>query len=453
MTALPVSATDNWIGFRHEAGDGDATIEALAADPFGILEAVGVPIVVLRRDFTIALFNRAAIDVLDLASSDVGRSPGTTSVLAGLPHLESWCARVASTGAPTQHDLRAKDSSFVVRIAPFVESDGQNSGVVLTFTNVTAFAASIDQAIYEREYTKAILNAVPDPLVVLDSELRVQTGNKAFYTLCGVSRDAIKGVALRAVGGGAFNVERLETELTAMICENCPFRPFEVNLETSGKLRSVLLHASPLSLPRHSAPMVLLDVQDISHVRLLAHEVDHRSKNLLAVVQATVHLTHAETADDLKAAIEGRIQALSKVHTLLAQSRWTGADLSNLVKEELSPFSSEGTSRTEIRGPDMILDSHQAQSIAIVLYELATNAAKYGALSVPSGRVRVEWSHAADGRAVLHWNESGGPPVKPPTRRGFGTRVCEQIIGSELNGVVNFDWRPGGLACRIEFRQ
>ncbi len=188
------------------------------------------------------------------------------------------------------------------------------------------------------------------------------------------------------------------------------------------------------------------------HVDLLAREVDHRSKNLLALVQATVRLTQGETARELKAAIEGRLQALANAHALLAQTRWIGADLRSLAVEELSPYCQDGEARVLIDGPNLMLEPEPAQSIAIALHELATNAVKYGALSVPAGRVRIEWSRGGAGTLLIRWTETDGPPVKPPTRQGFGTRVMERLVRGQLDGEVRFDWRERGLACEIVVR-
>jgi two-component sensor histidine kinase len=181
--------------------------------------------------------------------------------------------------------------------------------------------------------------------------------------------------------------------------------------------------------------------------KILAREVDPRAKNLLALVQATVQLTHADTVEDFKAAIEGRLQALSNAHTLLAQSRWAGANLHTLVTEELAPYDLEGTSRAHINGPELVLEPKSAQTIAMVLHELTTNAVKYGALSVPSGRLLVEWSHG-ETQLVICWSEADGPPVKPPSREGFGTRVVGRVV-HDLEGKLQFDWNPDGLACEI----
>jgi PAS domain S-box-containing protein len=149
-------------------------------------------------------------------------------------------------------------------------------------------------------------------------------------------------------------------------------------------------------------------------ISILAREAEHRAKNILATVQATVHLSHSDTAEGLKHAIEGRIQALANVHRLFVESRWTGAELRSLVGQELSPYCPDGETRMRIDGPTLLLKPDTAQTIAITLHELATNAAKYGALSVPTGKVSVEWSRAPDGRVVLRWTETDGPPVSPP---------------------------------------
>jgi two-component sensor histidine kinase len=122
------------------------------------------------------------------------------------------------------------------------------------------------------------------------------------------------------------------------------------------------------------------------------------------------------------------------------------------VRQELAPYRRDGKARAGIVGPALLLEPTTAQTIAVALHELATNAAKYGALSVPKGNIQVEWSRASDGRLVLRWIESGGPLVKRPMRQGFGTHVIERMIEGQLNGERRFDWRVEGLVCEIKFR-
>jgi PAS domain S-box-containing protein len=181
----------------------------------------------------------------------------------------------------------------------------------------------------------------------------------------------------------------------------------------------------------------------------LAHEAEHRTKNILFTVQATVRLSHADTVDNLKQLIQGRIDALAKVHALFVESQWVGAELRGLVTQELLPYGDTTETRVRIDGPAAMLEPYAAQAMAISLHELATNAAKYGALSAAAGRVEIAWSCTENGRLSLRWVESGGPPVAPPTHCGFGTRIMENIIRRQLGGEVHFDWREQGLACEI----
>jgi PAS domain S-box-containing protein len=186
-----------------------------------------------------------------------------------------------------------------------------------------------------------------------------------------------------------------------------------------------------------------------AQISVLAHEAEHRAKNLLANVKAMVRLSQADTIDGFKEAIEGRIEALANVHSLFAKSRWMGAELGNLVKQELSPYSHEGKERTRIEGPTVMLKPNVAQAIAVALHELATNAAKYGALSGAKGEVHVKWSCAADDRVMLRWTEAAGPPVNPPTHKGFGTDVIGAMIRAHVGGDMRLDWRTEGLVCEI----
>jgi two-component sensor histidine kinase len=150
----------------------------------------------------------------------------------------------------------------------------------------------------------------------------------------------------------------------------------------------------------------------------------------------------------LKRAIEGRIQALANVNSLFVDSRWIGAELSTIATREFAPYSQKSKTRVRINGPQVLLEPSAAQTIAVILHELATNAAKYGALSAANGQVDLQWSHEAGGRLHLRWTETGGPAVETPTRKGFGWRVIEQMI-AQLKGKTCFDWRADGLVCEI----
>jgi PAS domain S-box-containing protein len=184
-------------------------------------------------------------------------------------------------------------------------------------------------------------------------------------------------------------------------------------------------------------------------IATLAREAEHRSKNVLASVQAAVNLSRADTPEGLKQAIEGRIRALANVHSLFVESRWIGAELSTIAAQELAPYAAK--ERVRIKGPPVLLEPNAAQAVAVTLHELATNAAKYGSLSGPGGGIELTWAHGADRQLVLRWTETGGPAVQVPTRQGFGSRVIDRMI-RHIKGKTRFDWRPEGLVCEIVLR-
>jgi signal transduction histidine kinase len=264
MTTQRVALNGGWTGFQGVTG-ADAAANTAATNLITILDTVNVPIVVVRPNFTIDCFNKAAADVLGLLPSDVGRASRDILVLAGLPRLEQQCSQVIASGVESRADFRDGDRWFVVRISRYAKGDHQVTGTVLTFTNVTAFRASIDQAIYEREFTKAILNTVADPLVVLSADQRIQSGNRAFYTMFRVSRDETQGIPLYELGNGAFELAPLRTHLKEMLAGSRAFQPVEVDHVIPGKGQlTLILNARPLSLPGHSERRVLVTFQDIT---------------------------------------------------------------------------------------------------------------------------------------------------------------------------------------------
>jgi PAS domain S-box-containing protein len=228
-----------------------------------------------------------------------------------------------------------------------------------------------------------------------------------------------------------------------------------VRQRKDGSLIVVSLTVSPVRNANGAIVGASKIARDISeakrtHERIatLAREAEHRSANLLANVLATVRLSQSETLEGLKQAIEGRIRAVANVNSLFVQTRWIGAELSTIARQELAPFLDRGETRVRIDGPQVFLEPNAAQSIAVILHELATNAAKYGALSSATGQLNLSWSHESDGRLELRWTEAGGPPVQMPTREGFGGRIIKQMT-EQLRGTVRIDWHPEGLDCEI----
>ena len=185
-------------------------------------------------------------------------------------------------------------------------------------------------------------------------------------------------------------------------------------------------------------------------LQLLASEMDHRSKNMLAAIQAVIHLTQAGSIPEFKRAIEGRVTALSRAHTLLSRAQWEGADLRRIVQDELTPLAAGETVRVSVVGPPLTVPPQVAQSLAMIVHELATNAGKHGAIGQPEGRIDLRWWGSAGDRLLLRWTESGCAGVQPPSRKGFGISIIEGAVRQQLGGTLEMDWREDGLRCEIE---
>jgi signal transduction histidine kinase len=184
-------------------------------------------------------------------------------------------------------------------------------------------------------------------------------------------------------------------------------------------------------------------------LRLFAQELEHRINNLLSFIQGIVRLSDGQNAASLKKNILGRIAAFGNAHRLLSRSRWSGAVLQQLVEEEMLPYAFGDPARVQLSGPTINLGPEEAQALAMALHELATNAAKYGALSTRSGRVEVTWEQDPTGVRRIHWREHGGPVVETPTRKGFGASVLERALRN-VGGRTRQLWRSEGLACVFE---
>lgn len=179
--------------------------------------------------------------------------------------------------------------------------------------------------------------------------------------------------------------------------------------------------------------------------RLLAAEVDHRARNVLAVVLSMLQLSRADDAARYAEAVRGRVAALARAHTLLSRERWDGSNLLALAREVLG--AQPGGARITLQGPPLALAAHAVQPLSMVLHELSTNAAQHGALSRAEGHVTLAW-RLQEGRLLLEWQEHGGPPAPPPAP-GFGLKVVQATVRRQLAGMLELNWGPEGLGCRI----
>jgi signal transduction histidine kinase len=293
MTGQSATCRGGWTGLQVSSNG--AAANGVTTELISILDTIEVPLVVVRSDRTMAAFNQAAAGALGLSLPDIGRTLRDISVLARVPRLEQHCAEVITGGVESRIDFRDGEAWFVVRISPYTRGGDQMAGTVLTFTDLTAFrAAAIDQAIYERECTKAILNTVADPLVVVGADQRVQSGNRSFYTMFGVSPDETEPTSVYELGNGAFDSAPVRTQLQAAVAtlslENLrevlagthAFQPVEVDQVVTAKgERTLIVDSRPLSFPGHSERRALVRFQDITARKQAEAAKDLRSEEEL----------------------------------------------------------------------------------------------------------------------------------------------------------------------------
>jgi len=251
------------------------------------------------------------------------------------------------------------------------------------------------------------------------------------------------------------DLQRIEGLVAGGIANKATFQTEARIIRPNGELRWCIC-AAAMTLNAEGRVVrvsgVTVDITDRKEAEerqaLLAREVDHRARNALAVTQSIVHLTRASNIKGYIAAVNGRIGALSRAHALLSESRWQGADLAKLVDDELAPYRISGVSNIEVAGPAISLEPATAQILALALHELATNAVKYGALSSESGTVDVSWELNSE-NLTLQWIETGGPPTKAPSSRGFGTKLITSTCEAQLRGKAKFGWLTEGLHCTL----
>lgn len=385
--------------------------------------------------------------------------------------VERWRHSIA-TGTPFEmtFPLRAADGHFepfLTRVVPIRDAGGAITHWFGTNTNVAALSqvetelrdsrARLAEQVSE---FNALYESAPIGLAFFDRGHRYVRVNEQLAAINGVAAEDHIGRTVREVLGRY--ADDIEPVVEQVFVSGKAIGGVEASGESPtapGVPRHWLAGFYPVRGPGGEVDAVGAWVIEISERKaaeqrelLLAREVDHRAKNLLAVVQSIVQLTPGSDGPALKASIIGRIQALARAHSLLSDARWDGVDLGQLVREELAPFRTGDAGRVSTDGPDLLLRPAAAQSLALVLHELATNAVKYGALSSGSGSVAVQWRRdaGADGAFLeIEWLERGGPDPGKPDLSGFGSKIIHASVNRQLRGQVTKEWLSDGLHCTI----
>jgi PAS domain S-box-containing protein len=291
----------------------------------------------------------------------------------------------------------------------------------------------------------AVLESISDGFYALDAEWRYVIFNRAAEAYFGVSRDLLLGKVMWEVfpQGVGTPFERY--------CRLAMDQKIVSTFETASRMRSdrfVELRIAPMS-----DGGICVSLNDITERKrteaardLLMREVDHRSRNMLSVVQSIIALTRAGTLVAYKDLVLGRINALARAHSSLAKRHWEGGPLRMVIEEELASLSKDQAHI--LTGPEITLTPERVQPFSMILHELGTNACKYGALGAEGGQVSVDWALTPEGGVRLVWQERGGPPVRAPIRRGFGSRLIHDLA-RQLGGEARFHWEAAGLRVEI----
>jgi PAS domain S-box-containing protein len=353
---------------------------------------------------------------------------------------EDHSSRYESTG------LRPDGSRLSIEIrARSIDYRGRRLRVKLV-RDLTSQKAAEAVLRHERELLQRILDTIPVMIAVYRPDTRVLQLNTAFERLTGWTSEAARGLDLMAL---CYPEPTYREEMRAYMASLEPGWRDVAMTTMDGRV----LQTSWANIRLSDDTYVGIGIEITEraradeHQRLLLDELNHRVKNILATVQSIARQSLSKDRPPTEAGevFAERLRALSRSHDLLTSSGFQGASLLRLVEGGLQAF----TQRVVVQGEDITLRPRAVQTLGLVLHELATNAAKYGALSVPEGSVEVRWSIMDDGRLRLSWRERGGPEVRPPLRSGFGRRMIEGAVAHDLAGAATLTFAPDGVACDI----
>ena len=419
-------------------------------------------------DFRFVYANPAA---MSLSGMDPDRL-GETSMLKEAPLLADigvfgHYIEVVRTGEPWQGEFfyplgRARGVWYSVTAAKV------DDGIAISYADISKEKQAEGKLREQEERSRAILNSLisfvtlltPDGIIVEVNDSALATANlsasdvvgKRFWDTYWWSHDADAREELRQSVLRAAKGERVLHDTTVRISGD--ERIAVANLlapvvDENGIVTNVVASGFDIS-DRKKAEQ---------HREMLVGELSHRVKNSLATVQTIASHTLREASDleSFREAFVGRLMAISKCHDLLVDTTRSDADISQLIRDQVLPYAHGGLDRqVTMRGPRLVLGPEAAHTFGLILHELATNAAKYGALSTEQGRLDISWKRSPDPQqreAILTWVESGGPPVQPPTRRGFGSVLIEQSLSHALGGQARMEFRPEGLWAEFQFRK
>lgn len=430
-----------------------------------ILQGMPVAVYMTDPDGALTFCNRAAIEL-------AGRTPNFG--------VDKWCVfgrLYTAEGSPLPHEesnaaLALKEKRYLdsvefigerpdgsrVRCLAYPMPLFQENGRLVGLINIMMDITERHRSEMELAHLAAIVSSSSDAIVSKSLDGIIQSWNCGAVRIFGHAPEEVIGQPITTIIPPELHHQ--EKDILTRLKRGERIEHFETaRITKDGRRIDVALTVSPVHDRAGrviGASKVARDITDRKRAerlqRLLISELNHRVKNTLATVQSIANHTvrHARTPAEAVASFSGRIQSLAHTHDILTRNSWQGADILQLVQEQLL-LNGEQDSRISITGPSLTLDPHPSLHLALILHELGTNARKYGSLSVPTGRLDVQWSvHSSseESQLVLTWRESGGPPVKVPRQRGFGTTLIKRSLASH-GGNASIDYRIEGISCEI----
>ncbi|MGH9806050.1 MAG: sensor histidine kinase [Terriglobia bacterium] len=350
------------------------------------------------------------------------------------------------------------DLHFIAVASPL--QIGTTSGQAVTFANVTERVLN-ERAEQSEHAARAVIASANEAVLVCDRDGVITHANTAASIVYG--RDPIGQIFAEIIpllfrdSPGILQAD----DMIAMVIAGTPLQGVEAIASKAPKVKDYLVSAAPLRIAGDRISGAVITMVDLSQRKaaekqqnLLMRELDHRVRNILAMVVSISARTasNTNTVQTFQKAFSGRIQALAATHTLLLENSWSSLELCDIVTSELAPYIEAAADQVTIEGLNVAVTPRAAIAFGLIAHELTTNAVKYGALSQQGGHVTVRAigrDHRKNGAFVLEWRESGGPRVAPPERKGFGHTVIARSLEYSAGGSAEFDFDPSGIVCRI----
>jgi two-component system, chemotaxis family, CheB/CheR fusion protein len=430
------------------------------SDLQNLVAATDIGTLFLDSGLRIKRFTDRVTELFSVTTTDEGRPITDFANQLEYQDLVKDARGVLANLAPVRYEVRSRAGRWYdMRVRPYRTVDDKIDGVVITFVDVSErhqVEAALRYSENLLQQQKRLIDLSHDPIFVWDFDHGVVEWNRGSEELYGYSRDDIVGQA--------------KERLLATTVPGSSFAAMKAKLLQEGSWAGELRHKtkdgrelvveSRLQLQNFDGRRLGLesthDVTDSraaeGRQRLLLGELTHRVRNTLAVIQAIARHTmrRSKSKEDFVERFEGRLAALASAHTLLVKSDWRGADLDELARHQLAPYIGDHRDRLRLDGPPIMLPADFATPLGLVLHELATNAAKYGSLSVPTGKLSVKWTLETRNKShalAVVWRETGGPPAGKRKTDGFGSTLIDTVFA---DAKVEREFRRDGFVCTIE---